>query len=55
MISTFFHVHFVVGRMGLAEAFNAGVDYRIAGYFREGKFSRMHDAVTFRGKIFADG
>ena len=30
-------------------------DYRIAGYFRGGKFSRMHDAVTFEGKIFADG
>ena len=26
--------------------------YRIAGYFRGGKFSRMHDAESFRGENF---
>ena len=28
--------------------------YRIAGYFRGGKFSRMHDAVSFRGENFRE-
>ena len=26
--------------------------YRIADYFQGGKFSRMHDAVSFRGENF---
>ena len=26
--------------------------YRIAGYFQGGNFSRMHDAVSFRGENF---
>ena len=26
--------------------------YHIAGYIRGGKFSRMHNAVTFRGQNF---